>query len=79
MNLTKDGTRRVNLPMKPSREQILESLAKTRPGVEIKFEDGQIMGKLEFMKGEYNWAVLAYEDEVHFNVKSCICWRGWSI
>jgi len=65
--------------MKPTQEQILLALAKSRPSVEIKFEAGRLMAKLEFMKNETAWAVLAYEDEVHFNVTGAICWRGWSI
>jgi hypothetical protein len=65
--------------MKPTQEQILLSLAKSRPGVEIKFENGRLLGKLEFFKTEFAWTILAYEDEIHFNVTGAICWRGWSI
>jgi hypothetical protein len=65
--------------IKPTREQIVLSLAKSRPGVEIKLDAGRVMAKLDFMKVESAWAVLAYENEIHFNVTGSVNWRGWEI
>lgn len=63
----------------PTQEEIRKQLAKTRPGTEIKFENGRVLGLLEMMKDEKTWAVLAYENEVEFNLKNQVCWRGWMI
>jgi hypothetical protein len=63
--------------MQPTREEILKHLKKTRHGTEIKFENGRIWGLLDFKENEQNWAVLAYEDEVEYNIKGTIVWKGW--
>jgi len=64
--------------MKPTHEQIFATLAKVRPGAEAKIEDGKILALLEFMPGEFNWTVLAYEDDVKLDSNGYVVTKsGW--